>query len=128
MSLAVVTPLVLVVHPSLPAKNVKELVAFARARPGQLSYASAGTGGVQHLSGELLKITMKLDLVHVPYKGAATCDARSDWGARADVLLGHAAGDAPREGGQATRAGGDVDQTLVCRTRRAYDGDWGPWV
>jgi len=70
VSLAVVTPLILVVHPSLPAKSVKELVAIARARPGQLTYASAGTGGVQHLSGELLKITMKLDMVHVPYKGA----------------------------------------------------------
>lgn len=70
VSLAAVTPLILVVHPSLPVKSVKELVAFIKARPGQLTYASAGTGGVQHLSGELLKITMKLDLVHVPYKGA----------------------------------------------------------
>ena len=70
VSLAAVTPLVLVVHPSLPVKTVKELVEFIRKRPGQLSYASAGTGGVQHLSGELLKITMKLDMVHVPYKGA----------------------------------------------------------
>lgn len=70
VSLAAVTPLILVVHPSLPVKSVKELIAFAKARPGQLSYASAGTGGVQHLSGELLKITMKLDMVHVPYKGA----------------------------------------------------------
>ena len=70
ISLAAVTPLILVVHPSLPVKSVKELIAFVRARPGQLSYASAGTGGVQHLSGELLKITMKLDMVHVPYKGA----------------------------------------------------------
>ena len=70
VSLAAVTPLILVVHPSLPVQTVKELVAFARARPGQLSYASAGTGGVQHLSGELFKITMKLDIVHVPYKGA----------------------------------------------------------
>jgi tripartite-type tricarboxylate transporter receptor subunit TctC len=70
VSLAAVTPLILVVHPSLPVGSVKELIAFARARPGQLSYASAGTGGVQHLSGELLKITMKLDMAHVPYKGA----------------------------------------------------------
>jgi tripartite-type tricarboxylate transporter receptor subunit TctC len=70
VSLAAVTPLILVVHPSLPVRSVKELIAFVRARPGQLSYASAGTGGVQHLSGELLKITMKLDMVHVPYKGA----------------------------------------------------------
>jgi len=70
VSLAAVTPLILVVHPSLPVRSVKELIAFARARPGQLSYASAGTGGVQHLSGELLKISMKLDMAHVPYKGA----------------------------------------------------------
>ena len=70
VSLAAVTPLILVVHPSLPVTSVKELVAFVKARPGQLSYASAGSGGVQHLAGELLKITMKLDLVHVPYKGA----------------------------------------------------------
>ncbi|MGH8702536.1 MAG: Bug family tripartite tricarboxylate transporter substrate binding protein [Burkholderiales bacterium] len=70
VSLAAVTPLILVVHPSLPVKTVKELVEFVRKRPGQLSYASAGTGGVQHLSGELLKIAMKLDVVHVPYKGA----------------------------------------------------------
>lgn len=70
VTLAVVTPLILVVHPSLPVKSVKELVAFVRARPGQVSYASAGTGGVQHLAAELLKITTKIDMVHVPYKGA----------------------------------------------------------
>ena len=70
VSLAVVTPLILVVHPSVPVRSVKELVALVRARPGQLTYGSAGTGGVQHLSGELLKITMKIDLTHVPYKGA----------------------------------------------------------
>ena len=70
VSLAVVTPLVLVVHPSLPARTVKELIAVARARPGELTYASAGTGGVQHLAGELLKINTKVDVVHVPYKGA----------------------------------------------------------
>jgi len=71
VSLAVTTPLILVVHPSLSATTVTELIAFARARPGQLSYASVGSGGVQHLAGELLKITMKIDMVHVPYKGAA---------------------------------------------------------
>jgi tripartite-type tricarboxylate transporter receptor subunit TctC len=70
VSLAAVTPLVFVVHPSLPVRSVKELVAFVRARPKQLSYASAGTGGVQHLAGELLKITTKIDMTHVPYKGA----------------------------------------------------------
>jgi tripartite-type tricarboxylate transporter receptor subunit TctC len=70
VSLASMTPLILVVHPSLPVNSVEELIAFARARPGKLTYASAGTGGVQHLAGELLKITYKLDMVHVPYKGA----------------------------------------------------------
>src|SRR5262249_54873189 len=70
VSLAALTPLVLIVHPSLPARHVREFVAIAKARPGQLTYASAGSGGVQHLAGELLKITMKIDLVHVPYKGA----------------------------------------------------------
>jgi tripartite-type tricarboxylate transporter receptor subunit TctC len=70
VSLAVVTPLILVVHPSLPAQTVKELIALAKARPGYLSYASAGGGGVQHLAAELLKATTKIDIVHIPYKGA----------------------------------------------------------
>ncbi|OFZ87923.1 MAG: LacI family transcriptional regulator [Betaproteobacteria bacterium RIFCSPLOWO2_12_FULL_62_58] len=70
VSLASTTPLILVLHPSVPVKSVKALIAFVKARPGQMTYASAGTGGVQHLAGELLKITFKLDMVHVPYKGA----------------------------------------------------------
>jgi len=70
VSLAAVTPLILVVHPSLPVQTVKELIALAKARPGQLSYASTGNGGVQHLAGELLKISAKIDMVHIPYKGA----------------------------------------------------------
>jgi tripartite-type tricarboxylate transporter receptor subunit TctC len=69
VTLATSSPLILVVHPSLPVRNVKELIAFARARPGQLSYGSAGTGGVHHLAGEQLKTTYKLDILHVPYKG-----------------------------------------------------------
>jgi tripartite-type tricarboxylate transporter receptor subunit TctC len=69
VSLATSSPLILVVHPSLPAKSAKELIALIKARPGQLSYGSAGTGGVHHLAGELLKATFKLDMVHVPYKG-----------------------------------------------------------
>ncbi|MEQ1776648.1 MAG: tripartite tricarboxylate transporter substrate binding protein [Burkholderiales bacterium] len=59
----------LVLHPSVPAKNVKELIALARARPGQIIYASAGNGTAGHLSGELLKSMAKVDMVHVPYKG-----------------------------------------------------------
>lgn len=69
VSLATSSPLILVVHPSLPAKSVKELIALIKARPGQLSYGSAGTGGVHHLAAEQLKVAFKLDMVHVPYKG-----------------------------------------------------------
>ena len=58
------------VHPSQPAKSLQELVALARANPGKLSFASAGTGGVQHLAGEILKTAARIDIVHVPYKGA----------------------------------------------------------
>lgn len=70
VSLAALTPLIFVVHPTLPVKTVQNVVTLAKSRPGQLTYASAGTGGVQHLAGELFKITAKIDLLHVPYKGA----------------------------------------------------------
>ena len=58
------------VHPSQPVRTLQDLVALARANPGRLSFASAGTGGVQHLAGEILKTAAKVDIVHVPYKGA----------------------------------------------------------
>ncbi|HUP93304.1 MAG TPA: tripartite tricarboxylate transporter substrate binding protein [Burkholderiales bacterium] len=63
------TPNVLAVHPSVPAKNVKELIALLRARPGQMTYSSGGVGGSTHLAGELFKLLAKVDMVHVPYKG-----------------------------------------------------------
>lgn len=61
----------LVVHPSLPAKNVKDLIALARAKPGAVNYASAGVGNLQHLTMELLQSLTKTRMNHVPYKGAA---------------------------------------------------------
>jgi tripartite-type tricarboxylate transporter receptor subunit TctC len=64
-------PYFLVVHPSVPAKSVKEFIALARAKPGQLNYASSGTGGGAHLALELFRTMAKLDMVHVPYKGSA---------------------------------------------------------
>lgn len=70
IALMSVTPLVLVVHPALPAKSVKELIALARARPGQLNFASSGVGTSHHLSGEMLKTVAGIDIVHVPYKGS----------------------------------------------------------
>ncbi len=71
VSLLGVGPNVLVVHPSLPVKSVKELITLARNHPGKLSYASSGVGGAPHLAGELFKHMAQVNLVHVPYKGAA---------------------------------------------------------
>ncbi|HEX6006457.1 MAG TPA: tripartite tricarboxylate transporter substrate binding protein [Burkholderiales bacterium] len=65
------SPNILVVHASVPAKNVKELLALARAKPGALNYSSAGSGTTQHLTGELFKLRTKTDIVHVPYRGSA---------------------------------------------------------
>jgi tripartite-type tricarboxylate transporter receptor subunit TctC len=64
-------PNVLVAHPSFPAKTVQELVAYAKANPGKVNFGSSGTGGANHLSGELFKSMAGVDMVHVPYKGAA---------------------------------------------------------
>jgi tripartite-type tricarboxylate transporter receptor subunit TctC len=66
------TPVVIVVHPSLPVKSVKELIALAKARPGDINMASAGNGTFTHLSGELFKSVTGTHLTHVPYKGAPT--------------------------------------------------------
>jgi len=60
---------ILVVHPSLPVRSVKDLIAFAKSRPGQLTYASSGNASSNHLSGELFKLLAGVDIVHVPYKG-----------------------------------------------------------
>lgn len=62
---------ILIVHPSVPAKNVRELLAIAKSSPGKLNYASSGNGTVTHLAGELLKLLGKVSIVHVPYKGGA---------------------------------------------------------
>jgi tripartite-type tricarboxylate transporter receptor subunit TctC len=71
VSLAASVPLLLAVHPSVPAKDVKELVAWAAARPGQANFASGSTGSASHLAGEMLKSAAKIDMVHVPYKGGS---------------------------------------------------------
>src|SRR5262249_29087446 len=69
-SLAATQPNVLVVHPAVPAKSVKELVSLARAKPAALTYASGGSGSAPHLVGELLQMVAGVKLIHVPYKGA----------------------------------------------------------
>jgi tripartite-type tricarboxylate transporter receptor subunit TctC len=65
------TPLVIEVHPALPAKTLTELIAYAKAHPGKLNFASAGNGTPQHVSGELFKLMAGVDIVHVPYRGSS---------------------------------------------------------
>ncbi|HEU0258765.1 MAG TPA: tripartite tricarboxylate transporter substrate binding protein [Burkholderiales bacterium] len=71
LTLVVRVPEVLAVHPALPVASLSELVAYAKANPGKVNFGSAGSGSITHLAGELLKSEAKVDLVHVPYKGAA---------------------------------------------------------
>jgi len=71
VTLAAAGPTLLLVHPSLPVKSVKELIAFAKKRPGELHYGSSGAGGTLHLAGELLRLRTGIDISHVPYKGVA---------------------------------------------------------
>jgi tripartite-type tricarboxylate transporter receptor subunit TctC len=74
-------PMLAVVHPSLPVKNIKELVALAKAKPGQINYGSTGTGGHNHLATELFRKMAGINIVHVPYKGVAP--------ALTDLMGGH---------------------------------------
>jgi tripartite-type tricarboxylate transporter receptor subunit TctC len=64
-------PLGLFVHPSVPAQSVQDLIALAKSKPGQVNFASAGSGGPTHMAGEMLKAMARIDIVHVPYKGNA---------------------------------------------------------
>ncbi len=73
----------LIIHPSLPVRTVKDLIALAKARPGQLNFSSGGTGNSDHLPGEMLKAMAGIDMVHIPYKGGAP--------AAADVISGQVA-------------------------------------
>jgi tripartite-type tricarboxylate transporter receptor subunit TctC len=89
LSLCVTTPLYLVVHPSVPATTVKDLVALARRQPGRLTFASGGNGSSNHLAGELLKLLAGIDMIHVPYKGAGPAMA-DVMGGHVDLMLGSA--------------------------------------
>jgi tripartite-type tricarboxylate transporter receptor subunit TctC len=80
VTLVTTTPEVLVLHPSVPAKSIKELVALARARRGQLNIASTGSGSLPHMALELLNYAAKIDMVHVPYNGAAPAVAATAGG------------------------------------------------
>jgi len=81
ISLVAISPNIVIIHPSLPVKSIKELIALARSRPGQIHFESSGIGTVQHLAGELFKLQTKVNLLHVPYKGAGP--------AIIDLVAGH---------------------------------------
>ena len=87
----------LVVHPSLPVKSVKELIALAKSRPGQIVYASSGNGTILHLAGETFKSMAGIDLMHVPYKGSAQAMQALLAGEVALIVFDHAAGAAAGE-------------------------------
>jgi tripartite-type tricarboxylate transporter receptor subunit TctC len=70
VSMIAVVPMLMTVHPSLPVKNAKEVIAFARARPGQIAFATAGVGTTGHLAGELFKSMARVDILHVAYRGS----------------------------------------------------------
>ena len=75
------TPIVLIVNPGVPVKNVQELIAYAKANPGKINFGSAGNGSTPHLSGELLKSMTKVEMTHVPYRGTGP--------AMSDLVAGH---------------------------------------
>ena len=72
VSLVAGNPHILVVHPSVPARNLREFIALAKSKPGSITFATAGAGTVNHLSGELLKMLASIDILHVPYKGSGS--------------------------------------------------------
>lgn len=71
VTLVALSPLMLVVHPAVPANSVNELIALAKAKPGQLNFASTGSGSTQHLSAELFKSMAGISMTHIPYKGSS---------------------------------------------------------
>ena len=82
VTMLVTMPYIIVAHPSVPAKNAKELIALAKANPGKLNMASGGAGTGQHLAGELFNVMAGIRMIHIPYKGTAP--------AIADIMGGHA--------------------------------------
>ncbi len=134
VSLCATGTLILVVNPSLPVKSVKELIALARARPGELNYASGGVGTTPHLAGELLATMARIKVVHVPYKGeapaidrrhrAGTCRSCSRTSRRRRLRAGRQAARARRHVAQAfARDARPADRwrNRACRASRWSD-------
>jgi tripartite-type tricarboxylate transporter receptor subunit TctC len=115
VSLVAAAPYVLLVHPTVPAKSVKELIALARARPGKMNFASGGNGTGLHMAGELLNFTAGIKIVHVPYKGAGPGIAAM-MGGEVDMMFNGVAAALPHIKSGRVRAiavGGDKRSPLV---------------
>ncbi len=110
---------VLVVNPALPFRSVAELIVYAKANPGKLSYASAGVGSTVHLAGEFFKHAAAIDIVHVPYKGSGPATTDLVGGQVADDVRPRGQHFAAGAGRQAAGAGGDLGQALGARPRSA---------
>ncbi len=119
VSLLLTSAMVLVVHPSLPVRSVADLVRLARAHPGELNYASAGIGNLQHLGMESLQAMAGIRMNHVPYKGAAPAFV-DIFGGRIGLMFANVVGcHAAHQGGQAARGGGVLGEAHGKPARRA---------
>ena len=113
-------PLLVTVHPSLPVKSIKELIAVAKARPGGLNFGSAGTGTIPHLAGELFAGSAKVDIVHVPYKSITPAVTATVAG-EVPLLFGSTPSSRPDgQGGPAARPRRHHRETLVIHARAAH--------
>ncbi len=115
-------PNVLVVNPSVPVNSVQELIAYAKANPGKLNFASSGNGTSIHLSGELFKVMAGVQMTHVPYKGSAPA-LQDLMGGQVQLMFDNLPSSLPHDqGGQAEGARGDLDDPRAGAARRADDG------
>ena len=120
--------MVMVAHPSVPAKTMAELIAHAKANPGKVSMASFGTGSASHLAGELFKMMAGIDMVHVPYRGGAPMmtdlvGGQVQVGIRCDGDF--TAANPSRQAARAGRAGNNAIRAC-CRTCRPIAETWFP--
>ena len=126
ISILASSPTILVVHPTLPARSVKDLVAIAKARPGQLNFGSARAGSSAHSAAELFKMVAGVDMVHVPYKGTGPATADLLGGQIPLMFNNLPPSVALVEGGQAARACRYWREAFACHARRADNG--GSWI
>ncbi len=108
-----VSSLVLIVHPSLPARSAQEYIALAKKQPGELAFSSVGTGSPHHIAGEWMKLMTGISINHVPYKGGGPQLIDLMGGAHTQWIRGAAGGGAAPEVGESAPAGGDHGQALT---------------